>query len=149
MPPARFAAHAARQNANVSWHVHAVRKDQFGRTEQFYVEEALREAKRDIVAFGDIVHWGRNFDVTDAELDAFVRLVLRELLKAGAKIVRPTKMDNKHSWHELTEYNTSQIERCVDSLVANSNKFEDQHFAWFAFKVPGIWPHPIYDPRAS
>jgi hypothetical protein len=124
------------------------RMDPFGRTEADYIAEALSEAKRDIVAFGDIVSRGRAFELTDAELDQFVRNVLRSLISAGVKVVRPREAADGYVWEELTKYNTADVESSISALIEDSNGFDpdDRFFAWFSFDIPGTWPK--VNPRA-
>jgi len=117
--------------------------DQAGRTHDDYIKAALHEARTDVLAYGDIVSWGkRRFKLEGDELGGFVDSIVRALLSAGAVIVRPKEVADGHEWHIPDEYNVPDVEARIEALAWDARRLNDEQgfFAWFSFAVPKLSP---------
>jgi hypothetical protein len=117
--------------------------DTKGRSERYWIDAAIHEAKTDVLPFGNIVSWGKQwFELDEKELEEFVRTVVRALLDAGAVIVRPREIAEGYEWQSPVEYDKPDPEARIDALLWDQRRINDEHgfFAWFSFGIPSITP---------
>src|SRR5215470_17836254 len=94
------------------------RTDYFGGTLDEAIEGFVRESKRSVIAFDDIVWWGRDlFSLDGGELEGFVRIAVFRILKGGARAARLVSASRNYGWERLPEYDSATPEEMTEKLV--------------------------------
>lgn len=105
---------------------------------QGYIDDCLREAAHDAVAFGNIVSVGtQQFRLEGCELESFVRRVISQLLSRGARVAKQSAVASGHDWDLNPQYQFGAEDEVIEQLIHDWKVIDDGYgfFAWFTFKL--------------